>query len=215
MVFEELDQPLKKLEEYEKEAKNEEIVEWFRKVQAARSDAANLRAIILDLREVLEKHDIDPYREKSPYYNFLLAYAYDSSGDTDVAIVNVDLSVSGFRKLGEAKDRQQAVSNWFCGLLLCKQGKFDIAKEKIDIAIDIFSKLDKERYLLGEYSKEYKDVIEKIKVSYANIRAEVQSKQSLFNRLKGTQTSNPPLAQKASDHNSSRPQDTPIKDYTP
>jgi hypothetical protein len=231
MEFEELAQPLKELEDYEIKANNEEILAWFRKVRAACLDTASLHAIILELQEILKKNDIDLYDEKSPYYNILLAYVRDFFGNTDAAIANVDSSVLGFKKLGKEKDWHQAISNWFYGLLLCKQGQFDRAKAKIDDAIKIILKLYKEQYHFGQYSNEYKDMIETIKVSAANMRDQSQSRlahnslqgseskdsgtdqknKSVLDRLKGVLTSNPSLTQKASDINSSGPQNTPIK----
>ena len=77
-------------------------------------------------------------------------------------------------KLGKDKDWQRVISYWFYGLLLCKQGQFDRAKAKIDDAIKIIAKMDKEQHHFGQYSNEYTDMIETIKVSSTNMRANLK-----------------------------------------
>lgn len=176
MGFKRPDHPFNKLEDYEIKANNEEIVEWFRKVRAACTGSESSSTIISDIQEILEKNDIDLYGEKSPYYNFLLAYVHDFFGDSpDDAIKNIESSASGFMKLGKDKDWQRVISYWFYGLLLCKQGQLDRAKAKIDDAIKIITKMDKEQHHFGQYSKEYTDMIETIKVSNTNMRANLKA----------------------------------------
>ncbi len=234
MEFDELDQPLIELEGYEIKANNEEIVEWFQKVRAACQDAASSRDIIFELQKILGKKDIDPYNEKSPYYNFLLAYVRDFFGDTGIAITHIDFSVSEFKNLGQEKIWHQVISNWFYGLLLYKQKQFDKAKTKIDIAKEILSKLDKEQHHFGKYSSEYEIMIETIKISTFSMRAKSQSSmlhdssqrnkgkddksdqksRPVWDRFKGVFTSNPPPMQRTSDTDSSGPQPTTIKNST-
>lgn len=166
MILEELIRPLDELESREIKANNNEIVVWIQKVRSSCLDVSNSRDIIPDLIEIRDNHDVDPYDEKSPYYSLLLAYARVFFDDIDGAVIDIELSISGFKNLGKEKVWQQAVSNWFYGLLLCKQGQCDSAKAKVDIAIDIFSKLDKEQCHFGEYCAEYRNMIETIQTSY-------------------------------------------------
>ena len=220
MEIQELAKPLKELEDYETKANNEEIVAWFRKVRVSCLDSTSAHAIFLKLQEILRKNDIDLYDEKSPYYNILLAFVHDFFGDTDSAIVDVDLTVLGFKKLGKQKDWHQAISNWFYGLLLCKQGQFERAKAKIDDAIKIISKMDKEQNHFGQYSNKYKDMIAKIKVSDENMRSEFQSRLA-EKSLQINQSENPnvdkkplfpwPRNQHKSAHRQFAPDDTPMK----
>lgn len=160
----ELIQPLNKLEKYETDV---EIIQWLHKVQATCLDAPSSRAIISELIELRENDDVDRYDEKSPYYDILLAYSYAISEDIETAIEEVDSSVSGFKKFGEEKHWQQAISSWFHGLLLCKQGQHDSAKAKIDNSIKIISELADEQYRLGFYEKhkDLRDVIGLIEIN--------------------------------------------------
>lgn len=145
-----LEQPLEELEDYEKQAKNEEIVVWLQKVRASYSSRESLLNAIQDHLAILsKKNDIDPRIEKSPYYYFFLAHAYDCLGDVGAAIDNIESSVSGFKNLGESS--QQAISSWLYGLLLCKDGEFDRAKVKMSDAIKILSDIAREQHNNGKY----------------------------------------------------------------
>ena len=152
MEFEELIQPLKELE-----VDNKEIVSHLRMVDTLHQDALSLSDIILEFKKGIET---DRHDEKKPFYSILLAYAFHLCGDTDDAIICAHDSAYQFNR--QAKEWNHALSCWFLGLLLCKQGHIDKAKKEIENALTIVNNLKIEDSRLGYYDEKYKRLLDAI-----------------------------------------------------
>lgn len=168
MATEDLNQPLDYLMDNEKNGENKGNVTWFQKTQTACSDMLGANDVIVELTQTLEA---DIHDEKFTCHRILLAYAHYYLGDIDTAIKFSDMSVRYFNSRG--MNWYQAMSHWFLGILLCKQGGLDKSQIEIDHAMNILVKLIKEEEQLGNYEHKYDKQIIDIKKSHASAVADM------------------------------------------
>jgi hypothetical protein len=161
MAVDELDKPRDALFSMEElPRKNNYFKDWLVNNRSKYVDKSDAIGHINKLLDLMKHNDADLEDEKSPYYNFLIAYAYSWNNEPTLAESRARIAEMEF--FSRRKYLQSAVSGWLLGLLQCKHGKPEHALAKLNHLDEKINNWISVSWRNGEYQMDYNDLHTKI-----------------------------------------------------